>query len=125
MILGFMIIVFWLVLSAGVGMLASSKGRSFWGFTLLSVITSPLLGLIIVLIVSDLNKESAREAQVAAENERHLESIKAIARSNTVAAPSQENVSVADELEKLAALKERGILTDEEFATQKKQLLQG
>ncbi|WP_050577335.1 SHOCT domain-containing protein [Pseudomonas cremoricolorata] len=106
-------------------MLANSKGRSFWGFTLLSVITSPLLGLIIVLIVSDLNKESAREAHLAAENERHLESIKAIARSTGTTAPAQEHVSVADELEKLAALKERGVLTDEEFSVQKKQLLQG
>lgn len=123
--MGFLIIVFWLVFAVGVGMLADSKGRSFWGFSLLSVVTSPLLGLIIVLIVSDLNKESARQAQAAAENERHLESIKAIARSNSVPAFSQDDNSIVEKLEKLAALKERGILNDEEFAAQKKLLLQG
>jgi len=49
--------------------------------------------------------------------------LKAIARSNTAASSSQDNISVADELEKLASLKERGILTEDEFTTKKAQLL--
>lgn len=41
-----------------------------------------------------------------------------------IAQPSTSHmVSTADELEKLAALRERGILTEEEFAAKKKQLL--
>jgi len=35
----------------------------------------------------------------------------------------QENVNIADQLERLAKLKEQGILTEEEFASQKKKLL--
>ncbi|MFS0828872.1 SHOCT domain-containing protein [Pseudomonas phoenicis] len=119
--MGALIIALWIFLSMGVGMLASSKGRSFWGFTLLSLFTSPLLGLIIGLIVSDLNEESAREAQLATDNERHLESIKAIARSNAGSAASTP--SIADELEKLADLKTRGVLTEDEFNKQKQALL--
>ncbi len=37
---------------------------------------------------------------------------------------SVANVSAADELERLAALKEKGVLTDEEFAAQKAKVLQ-
>ena len=36
---------------------------------------------------------------------------------------THQSISVADELAKLAALKEQGILTDEEFKTQKEKLL--
>ncbi len=36
---------------------------------------------------------------------------------------SQENVNIADQLERLAKLKEQGILTEDEFASQKKKLL--
>ncbi len=43
--------------------------------------------------------------------------------SQSQTAQSTIQDSVADELSKLAALKEKGILTDEEFATKKKQLL--
>ena len=37
--------------------------------------------------------------------------------------PSKENESVADELIKLNELKEKGLLTEEEFNEQKKKLL--
>lgn len=119
----FLLIVFWLACAVGVGMLANSKGRSFWGYALLSIITSPILGLVVALLVSDLYKEAAKKQEQATQNERHLESLKAIARSNTAASPTQDNISVADELEKLASLKERGILTEDEFTTKKAQLL--
>lgn len=38
-------------------------------------------------------------------------------------APAAEPVDVAEQLQKLAALKEQGVLTDEEFAAQKAKLL--
>jgi hypothetical protein len=41
---------------------------------------------------------------------------------HSIPAP-QENVNVAEQLERLAKLKEQGILTEEEFAGQKKKLL--
>jgi hypothetical protein len=127
--MGFVIILTWLVFSCGVGVLASSRGRSGIGFTLLSLITSPLLGLIIVLIMKDLNAEKEQQYIATREHERQLESIKAIARSNAdnqLLAKSDTPIqpySVADELSKLGALKEKGLLTDEEFSAQKQQLL--
>ncbi|WP_227999757.1 SHOCT domain-containing protein [Mycolicibacterium sp. P1-5] len=41
----------------------------------------------------------------------------------TVSAPAPESVSVADELAKLAKLRDDGVLTPDEFAAQKAKLL--
>jgi membrane protein implicated in regulation of membrane protease activity len=38
------------ILCLSVGGLAHMRGRSFWGFTALSVVLSPLLGVILVLL---------------------------------------------------------------------------
>lgn len=123
-ILGFLII--WGCLGAGVGLLASSRGRSGFGFFLLSFFLSPLLGLIVVLVMSDLNVEAAKQRLREQEHERQLESIRAIANKPTVvtapttAAPSR---SVADELLKLKSLRDQGVLTEDEFQTQKTSIL--
>jgi hypothetical protein len=47
----------------------------------------------------------------------------AVAAAATVTAPPGAGFSVADELEKLASLRERGLLTDAEFGAQKAKLL--
>lgn len=51
--------------------------------------------------------------------------IDAVDRANNTAMAQGPSASTADELAKLAALKEKGILTEEEFAEQKKKLLGG
>lgn len=51
------------------------------------------------------------------------EKVKEIINAHRNLAPSNGNASVADQLEKLALLKERGILTDDEFQEQKERLL--
>lgn len=132
------IILVWLLLAAGVGLLANSRGRSGFGFFLLSAVLSPLLGLIVVLVMSnkveDEKREQLRKAEEERkekirkeEHERQVESIRAIAsRSDTVAPssnPSGEVRSVADELAKLAELRDKGVLTDAEFQAQKTSLL--
>lgn len=45
-----MIILFWLFFSIAVGAFASSKGQSFFLFTILSLFLSPLIGFIVALI---------------------------------------------------------------------------
>lgn len=117
----------WCLFAGGVGMLANSRGRSGFGFFLLSVVLSPLLGLIVVLLMSDLAQEKAvAESQAqkqAFEHERQLESIKAVTASVKAPAPNVAG-SVADEIAKLLELKDRGALTAEEFQAQKAKLLQ-
>jgi hypothetical protein len=44
------IILFWLILAGVVGWLATTRGKGFWTYFLLSVLLSPLIGLIILLV---------------------------------------------------------------------------
>ena len=123
------VLILWFLLSFGVGALASSRGRSGIGFGLLSFITSPLIGVIVVLVIKDLEAEKDRQYIAKREHEKQLESIKVIAQSNAGNSAFSKNstttqpFSVADELTKLGALKEKGLLTEEEFSAQKQQLL--
>ena len=56
-----MIIVAWAVFAALVAFWASSKGRSFWGFLILSVFLSPLIGAIVLMLAGE--NRPALEAQ--------------------------------------------------------------
>ena len=56
--LGADFLVYWAIAAAVVGFIASARGRGFLGFFLLSVLLSPLLGLIILLITGDGQKRS-------------------------------------------------------------------
>lgn len=46
------LIVIWAVLAIVVGIIASGKGRSFLGWTLLATLISPLLAGLLALVVS-------------------------------------------------------------------------
>ncbi len=78
------------------------------------VILIPWLGVLSYLIVRG---DKMHEHNVEAMNkmeEAQKDYIRSIA-----------NVSAADELERLAALKDKGVLTDEEFSSQKAKILAG
>ena len=132
---------FWILLSIGIGFLASERGRNPVGWALLALVTSPLLGLIIVLLMRDLKVEAADRER---EEMRHREQLAAIAGksnesarihdadgpqwprpkpSSPPAATATSPVLVADELEKLANLQDKGVLTPAEFTEQKARLL--
>ena len=125
-------VVLWLFFSIAVGAFASQRGRSGIGWVLLSIITSPLLALIIVLLMADL---AAQAADRERESRRHEEQMAALTSGNARVAVSNaepsnasvvanaQPVLVADELGKLATLRDRGLLTEEEFLLQKGRLL--
>lgn len=125
---------FWIALSICVGFLADSRGRSGIGFGLLSLFTSPLLGLIVVLVVRNEKTHQEAELQRRRDEDMRLEEVRAIAAAAsrgasgaTALAPglpaSASPVSVADELTKLAALRDKGLLTEQEFNHQRQLLL--
>lgn len=134
------IFIFWVLFSIGVGFLANERGRSGIGWTLLSIITSPFLGILLVLLTRDLKVEAQSQQR---EEMRHKEQLIALSGTKQTISeqyrntgvkwvrPNADNsaterhapILVADELEKLANLKERGLLTSEEFSTQKARLL--
>lgn len=122
----FILLIVWVGLAWGIGLLAESRGRGLPGFFLFSFFLSPLIAFIILLVMPNLvaraEEEEERNRARREEHERQLEQIRALATPN--AQPeSAISTSVADELTKLAALREKGILTDEEFQAQKGALL--
>jgi hypothetical protein len=64
------IFLIWLVLAAAVAYFADSRGRSGMGFFFLSVILSPLLGFIVLLVTKDLKAEEEKEKLQREERER-------------------------------------------------------
>jgi hypothetical protein len=57
------IFLFWILFSIAVGILASNRGRSGIAWFFLSLLISPLLGLIFVLVTKNLAKEQEKEEE--------------------------------------------------------------
>ena len=88
----------------------SGWAKSAW---LIFILVLPLIGVLVYLIARGEGVWS-REAAHARRNERAFQDY-----VRQTAGPT----STADELSKLAALRDQGVLTDEEFAQQKAKLL--
>ena len=73
------------------------------------------------LLAEGYTAEGSEQKQILKEAGLLAESQDSFASPTSVSKPSQKDI--ATELEKLAALKEKGILNDEEFAAQKAKLL--
>ena len=58
------IFLLWIIFALLVGAYASTRGRSFAGFLLLSLVLSPLIGLVVLLIVGP-NTEKIEHEQIA------------------------------------------------------------
>lgn len=63
---------FWLIFSIVVGVAASSRGRSGFGWFVLSVLISPLLALILVLVLSRKGGEAVYVGGERATPETHV-----------------------------------------------------
>ncbi|KIC46401.1 hypothetical protein RA28_00930 [Ruegeria sp. ANG-S4] len=104
---------FWVMISVVADVFRS---KDLNGFTkaiwIAFVIIVPWLGVLAYLIV--------RGDKMQEHNVEALNKMEAAQRDYV---RSVANVSAADELERLAALKDKGVLTDEEFAAQKAKLL--
>lgn len=62
------IFLLWLILAFVVGAVASSNGRSFVGYLLLSLLLSPLIGLI-VLLISSINSPAHKQVAQQSQSE--------------------------------------------------------
>lgn len=120
--LGFFII--WIGLSILVGSYANSRGRSYFGYTVLAIITSPLLGFIIVACTRNVAAEREEHHRHEQEQHRTLQALRVLANANSTGTPPS-STSVADELSKLHTLKTQGALSDAEFEALKTKLLRG
>lgn len=105
----------WIVLSFFVGLLGSDRNIGFWGSLFISLLLSPVIGLLVTLF-SKTDADTKREyLSIKLQKEQLEESKKKNNNTSTY--------SVSDELEKLYNLKEKGVLTEEEYNNQKATLL--
>jgi hypothetical protein len=122
---GAFLVLVWVVLAIVCSVWASSWGRSVVLYFFLSLLFSPLLAAVVLLIAGNKTaREKAERDKAEAqrrEHERQLEQLRAV--TGSTATPVAKQPSVAEELAKLVALHEKGALTTEELAQQKRRLL--
>ena len=118
----------WLVCSGVVAYIASSRGRLPFDYFLLSALLSPLVGLIILLTKANLTAEARMARLRRDEHDRQIEALRSVQNAGAGAESSRVDSTasaplVADELEKLARLRDNGVLSSEEFQARKELLL--
>lgn len=69
------VLIIWCVLALLVGIAADSRGRNGLGWALLSLVFSPLLAILFLLVMRNIAEEEERRRQ---EERRHIETIAAI-----------------------------------------------
>ena len=109
------------MLSFVVAVIAGNRGRSVFGFFLLSMVLSPVISGIILLASPVVEPDDPDEREREEAEWRRSEARK-LTEAVAPVAPTV-TVSLADELTKLAALRDKGVLTEDEFAGQKRRLL--
>jgi phosphate/sulfate permease len=109
----------WIIFSFVAGIIGSGRKIGFWGAFLLSIFLSPLIGLIFAL-VSKSNEKEEYEKRMLETQKSQQEAL------NKLSQEKQNNastLSITDEIEKLAKLKNDNIISEEEYQKLKDKLL--
>ena len=109
----------WIIFSFIVGAIGDSRKIGFWGAFLASIILSPLIGLIITL-VSKNKKEEEYKNNILKAQKKQQDALNRIAESKPIV---KNDISIIEELEKLKKLKDDGIVTEDEFLSLKKKII--
>lgn len=109
------IVLGWIIFSIIVGAIGSSRNIGFAGAFFLSLLLSPLIGLIITLFSKDKEDEKYKQELLNTQKQQQetLTKIQVDAKST----------SISDELNKLKEMLDSGILTEDEFQKAKEKLL--
>jgi phosphate/sulfate permease len=94
----------WVVFSFIVGIIAAERKIGFWSAFFISLILSPLIGLILTFF-SKSKEEEAYQKSILITQKKQEESLNKLSNS----------ISISDELSKLKKLREDNSITDEEF----------
>jgi hypothetical protein len=111
------VFILWVVLCFVVASIGSGRKIGFGPAFFASLFLSPLVGLVLVL-VSKSRADEAYKAEVLDTQKKQKEALEKL--SGAEAAPV---VSLAEELEKLQNLRDRGVITHEEFLALKHRLI--
>jgi hypothetical protein len=107
----------WIILSFVVGFVGSDRKIGFGGAFFISLILSPLIGLIFALM-SKTEEEEKYKQKILDTQKSQEESLKMLSKSKTI-----QKISIADEIEKLQKLKNNNSITEEEFVRLKNKII--
>ena len=107
----------WIIFSFVVGFVGSGRKIGFFGAFFLSLLLSPLIGLIIAL-VSKNEADEAYKTKVLTVQQNQQETLKKLSETEKI-----KTVSIADELAKLKIMREDGIITEDEFQNLKNKII--
>ena len=110
-----MVIALWILFSFIVGAIGSGKKIGFFGAFILSLILSPIIGLIIALVSKSKEDEKLQKELLKTQKQQQ--------ETLTEMKEGTNNVSIPDELKKLQEMKDAGQLTEDEFQQAKTKLL--
>lgn len=106
----------WLVISVVMDVFASHDlsgvAKALW---VVLILIFPLVGVVVYLLVRGADMSHRRAQRTANAEQAYRQWVQSVA--------GEGRGSVADELEKLAGLRDRGVITDEEFNRQKAKLV--
>lgn len=105
-----MIIFFWIVLSFIVGFIGSQRRIGFFGAFILSLIFSPIIGILITALSKSLEAEKNEKIMIKNTTEQ------------TKAIQKMSKSSYIDDLFKLKSLLDSGLISEEEFNYEKERL---
>lgn len=105
----------WIIFSIIVGALGSSRKIGFAGAFFLSLILSPVIGLIITLFSKDKENEKYKE-EILITQKQQQETLSEIKENS-------KTISITEELTKLKELKDKGLLSEDEFQKAKDRIL--
>ena len=105
----------WIIFSIIVGALGSGRKIGFAGAFFLSLLLSPVIGLIITLFSKDKEDEKYKQ-EVLSTQKQQQETLSEIKQN-------AKPVSISEELNKLKELKGKGLLSEDEFQKAKDKIL--
>jgi hypothetical protein len=105
----------WIIFSIVVGAIGSNRKIGFFGAFLLSLLLSPVIGLIITLVSKDKDEEEYKKNLLNTQK-----------KQQETLSNMESNVkkrSLSEELEKIKKMKDDGLLNEEEFQKAKEKVL--
>ena len=111
----------WIIFSFVVGFIGSRRRIGFWGAFLLSLLLSPLIGIIIALVSK--NKDDEKYKETVLRVQRNQQQILEETLENLSNREQTNSISIIEELEKLKKLKEENLITEEEFLILKNKII--
>ena len=109
----------WLLFSIIVGAIGSGRKIGFWGAFLLSLLLSPIIGIIITLVSKNKEDEEYKEKLLKTQQNQQ----ETLSKLSDSSENKSQKSSIVDELEKLKKLKDDNLISEDEFQNLKNKII--